>query len=150
MSDSILRVRGAAKKRFQIEGTDKYIELNTSDVGIIERLEAAYIEMMSLGDRAVEIKAQDLEPNSEESKALFAELNDIDKKLRNILDKIFNSSVADACDGGGHMYDPVEGLYRFEVILSDVMTPIDGNIQKELAKLAKRRAEHTKKYAKKK
>lgn len=150
MSDSILRVRGAAKKRFQIDGTDKYIEINTSDTGILERLEASYMELMSLGDRSIEIKAQELEPNSEESKALFTELNDLDKKLRDILDKIFDSPVADACSGGGRMYDPVDGYFRFEVILSDLMAAVDGDLQSEFAKIAKRRAEHTKKYVKKK
>ena len=151
MSDTInIRVRGAEKKRFCINGNpDNVIEINTSDTGILERLESAYRSLLELSNKAVEIKAEDIEIDTEESKKLFEELAEIDKKLRDTLDSVFDSKVADACSGGGKMYDPVDGVFRFEVILSDLMEVLQDDLQAEFAKVMKRRDEHTAKYRKK-
>lgn len=144
-----IRVRGVEKKRFAVNGDpDNIIEINTSDTGILERLEGAYNKLMELGNQAVELKSTDIKPNSEESKALFAQLAEIDQKLCDTLDYIFNAKVAKACAGGGKMYDPVDDGFRFEIILDDLMTVLQEDLQAAFEKVMKRRAEYTEKYKK--
>lgn len=150
MGDTMnIRVRGAEKKRFCINGNpDNVIEINTSDTGIIERLESAYNNLLELGEKAVTIKAGDIDINSEKSGEFFTQLAEIDKKLSETLDYIFDAKVAAACSGGGKMYDPVDGFFRFEAILDDLMTVLQEDLQAEFEKIAKKRAEHTAKYKK--
>lgn len=152
MADAIsIRVRGASKKRFCINGDpDKVIEINTSDTGILERLEGAYKDLIAASERAVNIKGdiEDIEIDSPESKALYEELSAINKKLCDAVDYIFDSKVAAACSGGGKMYDPVDGYFRVEVILDDLMSVLSDDLQAELAKITERRDQHTAKYRK--
>lgn len=149
MSDFIdICVRGAEKQKFRVAKypEEKFIYLNTSDTGIVERLESAYNELLALGNQAVEIKSEDIDINSEESKALFAQLADIDAKMRDIVNTVFDSDVAEACSGGGKMYDPVDGMFRFEAILDDLMQFIKPYLEKAFEEVNTYREELTKKY----
>lgn len=149
-----VKVRGASKTRILINGEeDKAIFLNLSDTGILDRLSETYQKLYNEAQNAVDLKAEDMslgDIDDEKTLALIAKLNEIDGKLREMIDFIFDGNVAKACSAGGKMYDPVDGSYRFEVIIEDLLSLYGETLPAEFEKIQKKREERTKKYTKKK
>lgn len=130
-------------KRFRIDGDDnRIIELNTSDMTILNRLDEADKQLHELADFA-NFDVDDTDVNHEEA---IKKLIDTDKKMRDIIDYLFNSKVADICAPSGSMYDPFDGKYRFEHILETLFNLYEENINKEYDKMKKNLRKHTKKY----
>lgn len=149
-----LRVRGAAKTRISIEGTNKFIFLNLDDQGIFKRFNEVYADMVKEADRIENVKSLKDglgEVGDEQTKAYLSEMDKIDTFLREKLDYIFDSPVADACSAGGTMYDINKdtGLQRFELIIADISTLYKGAFESGAAKMIADRERHTKKYTKK-
>lgn len=130
------------RKRFRLNGdNNKVIELNTSDLGISVRLEKGWDELQKLANKVA---------NVDTDKADFTELlQDIDKKMRDEIDYIFDAEVADKASDGGTMYDPYGGILRYEHILDTLLPLYTTNINKEFAAIKRRVSKHTDKYAKK-
>ena len=76
-------------------------------------------------------------------------LKDIDKKMREKLNYIFASDIADICEPTGNMYDPVGGEFRFEHIIDVLTTLYANNITTEFKKMQERVKKHTSKYVNK-
>lgn len=150
-----LKVRGASRKRFAIDGDpNNVIELNTSDIGILDRIHTYLPKLEEIEKRAMEIKADNLISddgfNTENTQKFLDELNDCNTKMQEYIDAIFNATVAKACSAGGTMYDPVEGEPRYMVIIADLSAVYQNDLAAEVQKINKRRQAHTKKYTKKK
>lgn len=149
-----VRVRGASKTKVLINGEDdKAIFLNLSDTGILDRLNETYHKMNDEAQKAVAFKAEDfdfVDPDDEKMQETLAKLNEYDASLRGMIDYVFDSEVAEACSAGGKMYDPVDGLFRYEVIMEDLFTLYGETLPAEFEKILKKREERTKKYTKKK
>lgn len=129
------------KKQFRIDKDDnRIIELNTSDMSILSRLQESYPKLDELGNKAMTLSVDDtLEVTVEV-------LNDIDKEMRQILNFIFDSDIADVCAPDGSMFDMFNGEFRFEHIVSVLVGLYEENIDKEYNLMAKNIRKHTDKY----
>lgn len=130
-------------KRFRIDGDDdRIIELNTSDMTILNRLNEADKKLRELADYAT----FDVEDTAENQEEAIVKLINTDKQMREIIDYLFNSKVADICAPNGSMYDPFNGKYRFEHILETLFALYEKNINDEYKKMKKNVEKHTNKY----
>lgn len=143
------------KKKFRIDGDNsRIIELNISDVGILSRLSDSYPELEELSNKAIQI-GSDESTESDTTKEIDFEasgelVKEIDEKMRQIMDKIFDSSISDVCAPYGTMFDPFNGKLRYEYILDALIGFYEKNISKEARKLKNNVEKHTKKYVGKK
>ena len=134
------------KKRFRIDGDDnRVIELNTSDMTILNRLDEAEKRLTELAKYANFELSDDEQANADRVTELLA----TDKQMREIIDYLFDSEVADICAPDGSMYDPFNGKYRFEHIMETLFTQYEKNISEEIKKMRKNVQKHTDKYTKK-
>ena len=130
-------------KRFRIDGDDdRIIELNTSDMTILNRINDADKKLRELADYAT----FDVEDTAENQEEAITKLINTDKQMREIIDYLFNSKVADICAPNGSMYDPFNGKYRFEHILETLFALYEKNINDEYKKMKKNVEKHTNKY----
>lgn len=142
------------KKRFRIDGDDsRIIELNTSDLNILARLKEAYPKLVALAEGAfknlpeVDGTAEDYNFATDEATAtLVTTLTEADKKMRELIDYIFDSNVSELCAPSGSMYDPINGAFRFEHIISTLSALYEADISSEMGTIARRVKKHTDKY----
>lgn len=136
------------KKRFRINGdSNKILELNTSDMGIVKRLSEVYPKLQKLAEKATTFDEKELADNSEEGLAKFAtKLDDIDKEMRTLVDELFQANVSDICCDDGTMYDLYGGMMRFEHIISKLAELYENNFSNEVSKVRARIKKHTSKY----
>lgn len=121
------------KTKFRINGRDDcIIELNLSDMGIIDRLETGYTQLREFVQDATQLES-DID-----DKTLVKNLNAIDRKMRSVIDFIFDSNVSDACCKGGTMLDPKDGMYRFESILECLTSLYSNNLNAEYKRMKNR------------
>ena len=118
------------KKAFRIDGDNsRVIHLNTSDLNITVRLEEVYPKFLQLANKAsAELENVDKEERNSE---LIGILKNIDKEMRELLDYVFDSDVAEKTADGGSMYDPFNGKFRFEHIIEVLAGLYDTNFQQE-------------------
>ena len=129
------------KKQFRIDKDDnRIIELNTSDMSILSRLQESYPRLDALSNKAMTLS------NDDTIEATVDVLNDIDKEMRQILNFIFDSDIADVCAPDGSMFDMFNGEFRFEHIVSVLVGLYEENIDKEYKLMAKNIRKHTDKY----
>lgn len=133
----------------------KVLELNLTDLGIMGRAKDAKPKLDELQAEANKLASAEvpdtLETEDDEKKIDDAiELfRDIDKKMRALVDGIFDFPVCEICCDGGSMYDPINGQYRYDYIIDRLMALYGQSWEKE-TKLAKDRMKsHTTKYTKK-
>ena len=142
------------KKRFRIDGDDsRIIELNTSDLNILARLKEAYPKLVALAEGAfknlpeVDGTAEDYNFATDEATAtLVTTLTEADKKMRELIDYIFDSNVSELCAPSGSMYDPINGAFRFEHIISTLSALYEADISSEMGTIGRRVKKHTDKY----
>ena len=131
----------ATKQRFRINGdNNSIIELNTSDLGILERYEKG------LADLEKEMEVVTSIPDDEDDKSMMKKLMEADKHMRDCLDFIFDSPISAVCGRGGTMYDPKDGKFRYEVIIESLLQLYTNNINQEAKLIANRVKQRTAKY----
>ena len=131
------------KKRFRLDrDNNRVIELDTSDMSTIRRLEEIYPKMLTMVDEAHTKIAEDGEDVSQT-------LDHIDKEMRDMIDYAFNSKVADKACPDGTLYDPFNGKFRFEYIFEKLIGLYDSNLKNEYNLMRQRVNKHTAKYTKK-
>ena len=139
-----INLDGIQRKRFRINGVpDAVIELNLSDLGIMERLNKG----LSSLDKDMEDIAQ-LDDSDDHS--FSAKLKEIDQKMRDAIDYIFDYPVSAVCAKYGTMYDPIDGKFRYERIIEGLVKLYESNIMTEYQKIQDRLKKHTSKYTSKK
>lgn len=135
------------KKRFRIDGDDsRIIELNTSDMTILNRLDEADKQLRELADKATFGMS---ETGEDDNADVVKELLATDKQMRDIIDYLFDAPVSDVCAPDGSMYDPFNGRYRFEHIMETLFALYEQNISEEIKKMRRNVQKHTDKYTKK-
>lgn len=135
------------KKRFRIDGDDnRIIELNTSDMTILNRLDEADKQLRELADKATFGMS---ETGEDDNADVVKELLATDKQMRAIIDYLFDAPVSDVCAPDGSMYDPFNGKYRFEHIMETLFALYEQNISEEIKKMRRNVQKHTDKYTKK-
>lgn len=133
-----LNIDGIKKTSFRINGDNNSIlELNLSDLELGNRLEEGYKKIQAELTRISELP---------EDANISAELKKADKLMRDQLDYIFDSNVSEVCGKGGSMYDPKDGSYRFEHILTVLLGLYNNNMNEEYEKMKQRIQKHTEKY----
>lgn len=147
----ITNISLSSKKCFSIDGDGtRLLYLDTSDMNVIVRLEEVYSSLSDLADEAVKNLASMPEDGEEEnSLGSFAEaLKSIDKKMREKVDYIFDSNVSEVCAPKGNMYDPVNGVFRFQHIIEVLSELYAKDIADGFKKMQANVAKHTAKYTK--
>ena len=136
-----INIDGIKKQRFRINGDPKaIIELNLSDLNIYNRLEKGLKELQDTMSEIAKI------PNDDEE--LSEKLQLADGKMREWIDYIFDSPVSEVVGKGGTMYDPFNGMFRYEHIIDGLTKLYTNNINAEYKKLRLRLQKHTDKYTK--
>lgn len=134
-----LELEGAKRQRFRINGDPSaIIELNLSDLGIVERLEKGIKQLEEQMSKIAQV-----EPDDEE---LSKKLKEADTAMRECIDYIFDYPVSAVCAKYGTMYDPKDGKFRYEHILEGLTKLYNNNINEEYKKFQNRIKKHTAKY----
>jgi len=140
------------KQRFRINGDNRYIlELNTTDMGILSRLNELYPKLTELEHKYADAKVEFDEDGSlteESSQQLGNALKDIDAEMRECLDRIFDANVSEVCAPSGTMLDPINGSYRFEHIIDALSQLYAKEIEENVKKRKQTMSKHTAKYTK--
>ena len=147
----------STRKAFRIDGDDnKILKLDVSDMNVIARLNDAYPKMQALAEEAVDRLSNSDDTDTEDGGLgnLAEVLKDIDKKMREQIDFVFDADVSVKCAPTGNMYDPVNGEFRFEHIIDVLSSLYANNLTAEFktmqAKIKKRTAKYTSNTTKRK
>ena len=157
-----IHIAGASRKKFRIDGDDsKILELNPSDLGIADRLADAYPKLKELEERARKLKflsskkdgdEDELDFSEEDMKALkdgTTKFKEIDEEMRTLIDFIFDYGVSAICAESGTMYDPFNGVPRYEAIISSLSNVFESNLNREIRMVKARINQNTQKFTKK-
>lgn len=149
---AVIDLTATRKKKFQVlideDREPEILELNTSDAGIINRLNEVYPKLTKLANDAHE--NTDLNTEDPDLELLGKELKNIDSKMREYVDYLFDSNVSEICVPSGTLFDPFNGEFRFEYIIRSLSTLYGDNFSSEFGKMSKRMQAHTSKYKKSK
>lgn len=140
------------KKKFRFDKDDnRIVELNTSDMNLIQRVSEAYPKLQELQTKASKL-TEGLNVEDDESTAiedintLAERLSAVDAEMRELLDYMFDAPVSAAAAPSGSMYDPFNGSFRYEHIIAVVTKQYEDNLQSEFSKMEKQLKKHTDKY----
>lgn len=150
--DGVIDLSATRKKRFNVDlgsGSYRVLEIDTSDMTIINRLEQLYPKLQKLSQEA-SVKQLDLKDNDNERviTKLSQALTKIDMQMREIVDEIFNSNVSEVCAPSGSMFDPFNGEFRFEHIIDKISALYRNNVNDEFRKMSAKMKKRTSKYTK--
>lgn len=142
------------KQKIRINGDDsKIIEINLSDMGVIDRLKQVYDKLTHLANEYHLDKEEAAESDNEEgiddADKVVEQLSQIDAEMRKLIDFAFNANVADICAEDGTMADPINGQFRFEYIIEKFLELYDTNFTAEFKKMSAKVGKHTNKYTRK-
>lgn len=148
--DGEINLSAIRKKRFRIDGdSNRYLELDTSDMGIITRLDNLYPRLQKLAQDAAVKQLDKTETENERALTKISQaLVKIDAQMRQIVDDIFDSNVSEMCVPSGTMFDPFNGVFRYEHIIDVISALYKDNIKTEIKKMSTRMKKHTAKYTK--
>ena len=151
MAEEIKDISLSSKKSYRIDGDNsRIIYLDTSDMNILVRMNETYPEIQKLAVEAADkIVASKVGDDDSPLNDISEILKEIDKRMREKLNYIFASDIADICEPKGNMYDPVGGEFRFEHIIEALSTLYADNITGEFKKMQERVKKHTAKYTNK-
>ena len=135
------------KKRIRIDGDDnRIIELNTSDMGIIERINQLADKMNELSTKYIDAKFDENLDEKQETEEIIVRIKELDSKMREIVDDLFQSKVSDVCVPDGTMFDMFNGMFMYEILIERLLTLYADNIEKETKQTLNRMRKHTDKY----
>lgn len=141
------------KKKFRFDKDDnRIVEINTSDMNLMQRVSEAYPKLEDLQTKASKLTEglnddNDSTAGAIESISTMAErLSAVDAEMRDLLDYMFDAPVSAAAAPTGSMYDPFGGSFRYEHIIAVVMKQYEDNLQSEFGKMEKQLKKHTDKY----
>lgn len=143
-----LKLNFNTKKKFRIDNdSSRILEIDTSDLSVLSRLQEYYPKLIEL-----EKEASKLTEKGEDDEATVLKLGKglakIDKQMREYIDIIFDANVSSTCAPSGSMYDPINGQLRYEHIISIITGLYEQNLSAETKKLKARVAKYTDKYTK--
>lgn len=148
MAEEIKDISLSSKKAYRLDGDNsRIIYLDTSDMNILVRMDETYPEIQKLAIEAAEkIVASKISDDDSPLNDITEVLKEIDARMREKLNYIFASNIADICEPTGNMYDPINGGFRFEHIIEVLSTLYANNITVEFKKMQERVKKHTAKY----
>ena len=136
------------KVRYTINGnTDKYIELNPGDFGIVARLGDAIPILNGLVEKYEKLAVDDSEKDMDKAMSTFSiQFKEIDSEIRKAINILFDYDVSAVCASGGSMLDLQDGEYRFSVIITTLLQMYEDTISEEMDKMINKMKKHTDKY----
>ena len=141
------------KKKFRFDKDDnRILELNVSDMNIIGRISETYPKLNELNEKAsklmegININEEDIDSSMASAGTMAERLNAIDTEMRALIDRMFNAEVSVVAAPEGSMYDPFQGSFRYEHIITLLMSQYENNLQSEFGKMEKQLKKHTAKY----
>lgn len=143
------------KRKFRIAGDyNRILEINVSDLNIASRLKVGYPKLQTLYKEAQDkmsevVKATEDDDGIESIGKLADVLEDIDKKMRDTIDYIFDTNASEVCAPSGNMYDPVGGELRFDRIIDTLVKLYTTGLDSEFTKLKNNIEKKASKYTKK-
>jgi len=145
------------KKRFRLDHDDnRILELNVSDMNIVQRISETYPKLNALQEKASKLmdgidpeERDDTQSVLEDVGIIAKRLAEVDTEMRELLDYMFDANVSEITAPDGSMYDPFNGSFRFEIIISVLMKQYEDNLQSEFKKMEKQLKKHTTKYTRK-
>lgn len=146
-----IKIGGIQRKRYRINGDDsKILELNPTDFNFTVRFKEAYPKLTDCENEIKTLGVSDESSDNIKSVESFADkLKELDTRMCELIDYIFDSNVSELCCDGGSMYDFTEGFMRYEVIIDSLIKLYESNLTSEAKKIQKRVKQHTAKYTKK-
>ena len=137
------------KKRFRINGdSNRILELNTSDMNVVSRLNKIYPKLHKLNTKAINIKFDNEGNEEQQLEQVATQLEEIDTEMRSLLDELFDTNVSEVAAPDGSMYDPFLGKFRYEHIIEALLKLYDENFTSEFEMMRKRVETKTSKYIK--
>lgn len=138
------------RRKIRIDGDqNRILELDTTDIGIVNRLAEFYPKLEELQKQFSSINV-DFNEDGDITDDSFAEMGkavaEIDKQMRKCMDEIFQSNVSEMCAPTGNMFDPINGSFRFEYIIDALSNLYGEEISKNLEKRKETISKHTAKY----
>jgi len=144
-----------ARTKIWVNGDcNKVLELNLTDLGIMGRAKDAKKKLDDLQAEASELASaevpdtMDSEEDEQKVDVVIDKFRTIDKKMRDLVDGIFDFPVCDVCCDGGSMYDPIGGQYRYDYIIDKLMALYGESWERENKIAQDRLKSHTAKYTK--
>jgi hypothetical protein len=141
------------KKKLRFGKDDnRIVEVNTSDMNLMQRVNVAYPKLQELQAKSTKLTdgieiEEGAEADAIQSIATMAErLTVVDTEMRDLIDYIFDAPVSTAAAPDGSMYDPFNGSFRYEHIIAVMMEQYENNLQSEFKKMEKQLKKHTDKY----
>lgn len=138
------------KQRFRINGdNDKILELNVADMRIATRLKEAYPRLNTLMDSVAD-KFNAIPDGADEETLIKVgdAVDEIDTRMRNEIDYIFDTNVSEICGSDGSMWDLIDGSFRYEHIIDKLAKLYENNLDKEYTNMKRRVENKTGKYVK--
>ena len=143
-------LKATARRKFRINGDNsRLVELDPSDISVITRIEEADSAFQECINQLQELANSKTETDDEIYEA-GRKFKEIDEKMRELVDNIFQSNVSEVCAPTGSMYDPIKGKFRYEYIIEALLNFYQSNIQQEFKEMGNRVSRRTAKYTKKK
>lgn len=142
------------KKKFRFDKDDtRVVEVNTSDMNLMQRVNVAYPKLQTLQDKAAKL-TEGLSTAEDGTAAdalndlatMAGRLAEVDSEMRELVDYMFDAPVSQAAAPTGSMYDPFNGSFRYEHIIALMMQQYEDNLQSEFKKMEKQLKKHTDKY----
>lgn len=131
------------KEQFRINGDDnRIIELDTSDLGVLNRLRETYPKLQELGIKGFEVD----DDTDETMNNVLDALDAINNQMIEIMDYVFDSKVAKICADGKPLYNMVAGKFIFEIILDVLFNLYSEHVRSEFDLMSERMKSHTNKY----
>lgn len=138
------------KKKFRFDKDDtRVVEVNTSDMNLMQRVTEAYPKLQDLQDKASKLtEGLDTETTDAigDMTTMAERLSAVDAEMRELLDFMFDAPISAAAAPSGSMYDPFNGSFRYEHIIALMMKQYEDNLQSEFKKMEKQLKKHTDKY----
>lgn len=140
-----LNLDGVKKTQFRINGDNsKILELNIADMGIMSRLDEVYDDLRQMAKEATSTEVHDTD--EETIREVSKQIMELDAKMREKMDYLFQAPVSKVCASSGTMFDPVEGKFRFEYIIEHLSNLYANNFKKEFDAMEKNISKRTAKY----
>ena len=149
--DGELSFKNTRKKVFRIdEDNNRFIQLNTSDLGAVTRLRDIYPKLSETVGKYADLKVSELDDENsiaeEDMNKIADAIQDMDSEVRGIIDYIFDSNVSSVCAPEGTMFDMFNGQFRFEIIMEEIFKLYESNLSLEYRKMKARIDSKAKKY----
>ena len=146
------------KKRFSVGGdVNNVVELDTSDLGVANRLSKSMKDFKDLENKwnalnesaNTIIDTDDMEVAMQSTEDFSKQFDELELQVRGLIDKVFDSEVADKCLGSSSAFSPINGYFKYEHIITALLNCYEQQIKDEAPKFNARKInKYTNKYIK--